>query len=120
VNSLAQPPDALLLEQLTDQERAHSVVYLDEQVRAPGMASLGGTETRQEHPYYVAFVDQKPGANWMHPCRYLVIDSTTGKMTSLESDRPPVFGILPQTWRVVWRSPRIEDWRLLPISRPPS
>jgi hypothetical protein len=110
--------DALILSHLTDDERAKSVVYLDEQLRPPGQSSVGGREYRHDASYLVAFIDQLPGANWMHPCRYLLIDSATGKLISVKSDRPPLFGVLPPTWRVVWQSQGLEDWRLLPLSRP--
>lgn len=112
--------DALILKQLTDAERARSVVYLDEQLRPPGRSDIGGSEIERSGSFVLAFVDRKPGANWMHPCRYLLIDPATRNITSIDSDRPPVFGPLPPTWRVVWRSPDIDDWRLLPISRPHS
>ena len=111
---------ALILLQLTDAERAKSVVYLDEQLRPPGQNSIGGHEYQHNTPCVVAFIDQRPGANWMHPCRYLLIDPVTSKINSIDSDRPPLFGALQPTWRVVWRSHGIDDWRLLPISRPPS
>jgi hypothetical protein len=106
-----------ILDQLTDSERATAVVYLDAQLRPPGKISIGGREYENHAPYAVAFIDQKPGANWMHPCRYLLIDPTTNKINSIESDRPPHFGALEPTWSIVWRSNGIDEWRLLPISR---
>ncbi|HYK35110.1 hypothetical protein [Alloacidobacterium sp.] len=110
--------DALIVDQLTDAERARSVVYLDEQLRPPGQIAIGGSKYERSDPFVLAFVDRKPGANWMHPCRYLLINPVTRNITLIDSDRPPLFGALPPTWRVVWRSPDIDDWRLLPISRP--
>jgi len=112
--------DALIVGKLTDEERDKSVAYLDEQLRPAGQALIGEREYKQGVPYLVAFIDQQPGANWMHPCRYLLIDPASKTTTSINSDRPPRFGTLPPTWRVVWRSQNIEDWRLLPLSRPPS
>lgn len=112
--------DTLLHNLLTEDEQARSVVYLDEQLRTPGLINLGGQQHQQDTPYFIAFIDRKPGANWMHPCRYLLIDNVTHKITSIESDRPPLFGTLPPTWRVVWQSHAVDDWRLLPISRPSS
>ena len=112
--------DALILNQLTDAEKARSVVYLDERLRPAGQSTLGVNAVEQGDPHVVAFIDGKPGANWMHACRYLLIDPATQKITSIDSDRPPIFGPLPPTWRVVWRSHGIEDWRLLPMARGPS
>ena len=112
--------DALIQGALTAEERASSVAYLDTQLRPAGRDTLGGHDVDSAAPFLVAFIDQKPGANWMHPCRYLLIVPATGKITSNQSDRPPAFGPLPPTWKVAWRSRGIEDWRLLPISGPTS
>ena len=109
--------DAAILEQLTDKEREGSVVYLDMQLRPPGPGHIAALDLQLDIPHVVAFVDKRPGANWMHPCRYLFIDPATRTMTSKESDHPPVFGPFPPTWRIVWRAVGSEDWRLFPISR---
>jgi hypothetical protein len=109
--------DAAILEQLTDQEREASAVYLDMELRPPGPVSIASIDLQLDFPHVVAFIDKRPGANWMHPCRYLFIDPATRKITSRESDRPPAFGPLPPAWRNVWRAAGIEDWRLIPISR---
>jgi len=110
--------EALILRQLTDEERATSAVYLDRNLRQAGQGEIGGHESSSASAYYLAFIDQRPGANWMHPCRYLMIDPAAGKTASIQSDRPPQFGALPPTWRVVWRPSGIEAWRLLRISSP--
>jgi hypothetical protein len=112
--------DKLVLDQLTDEERVRSVVYLDQDLRPPGKTLVGGQEVQLDRPHVLAFIDQRPGANWMHPCRYLLIDTTTRQVTSIDSARPPLFGILPATWRAVWRSANLADWQLLPMSHPPA
>ena len=103
---------------ITDQERAKSIAYLNQKIQAAGRAKIGGQKVEFDHPYLLLFIDLQPGANWMHPCRYLLIDPATQQVDSVESDRPPLFGMLPSSWRVVWRSPGIQDWQLLPISPP--
>ena len=110
--------DKLILEQLTDKERARSAVYLDQDPRPAGLTLVGGGEVKVDHPHLVAFIDQRPGANWMHPCRYLLIDAVTRQCSSMDSWQPPLFGVLPPTWRAVWRSPGIADWQMLPLSYP--
>ncbi len=103
---------------LTPQERLAAVVYLDTTLREPGPASIGGREIDVDRAYFLAFIDAKPGANWMHPCRYLLIDRTGHEIDSVDSDRPPAFGALPVGWRVVLRPPDIEDWTLLRTEDP--
>ena len=63
----------------------------------------------------MAFVDQRPGANWSHPCRYLLVDPGSRTLRSVDADTPPIHGILPKGWRLVWRSPGLDDWRLIPV-----
>src|SRR5271157_1152965 len=107
----------VVLAQITAEERKNSVVYLDERVRPAGKVKCGATEVQVEHPHVLAFIDLQPGANWMHPYRYLLIDPTSRRVTAVPGDRPPVFGTLPPTWRVVSRPPGLPDWRLLPGSQ---
>ena len=108
--------DGVILDQLTDKERARSVVYLDQDLRPPGQTQVGGREVQFDHRHMMAFIDQQPGANWMHPCRYLLIDPVTSQLISVDAAQPPRFGVLPATWRVVWRSPGVADWQLIRIS----
>src|SRR5271157_4093065 len=90
----------VVLAQITAEERKNSVVYLDERVRPAGKVKCGATEVQVEHPHVLAF-----------------IDPTSRRVTAVPGDRPPVFGTLPPTWRVVSRPPGLPDWRLLPGSQ---
>lgn len=35
------------------------------------------------------FIDDDPGANWEHPCRYLFVDADTGKYDIIGAKTPP-------------------------------
>jgi hypothetical protein len=37
------------------------------------------------------FIDDLPGANWHHPCRYVLVDSATGEVTVIQEKNPPHF-----------------------------
>jgi hypothetical protein len=77
------------------------VVYVDREVREAGTIELGGEQRRLERPALLVFRDQMPGANWMHPCTYALVDLESGELlASVASDRPPVFGPLPDSWVV--------------------
>jgi len=77
------------------------VVYVDREVREAGNVSLGETSRQTRGPSLLVFCDQAPGANWMHPCAYALVDLGSGDVLSLvPSDRPPSFGRLPDTWVV--------------------
>jgi hypothetical protein len=79
-----------------------TVVYADREPRAPGPVQVGPQVVRAEHPTLLVFRDEMPGANWMHPSTYALIDLVTRQvLTLVASDRPPVLGTLPNTWIVV-------------------
>jgi len=107
---------AAVIANLTPQERATSAAYLNERAEGSGATTIGGRSFVLDNPYAVAFVDQKPGANWMHPCRYMLIDLSTDHITSFDSNRPPVFGILPSTWHVIAKPPGLQEWQLIRIA----
>src|SRR5436305_9619166 len=107
--------DKVVLDALRPDERAAAVAYLDGRVRPRGPLEIGGLQVELADDAYVAFVDLAPGANWMHPVRYLLIDAQTHAVRELEASQPPGFGPLPATWRIVARAPDVEDWQLLPI-----
>lgn len=108
--------EATIVSHLTDEERKRSAVYLNGDLSAPGVTKIGGRQMEINYSYFLVFIDRNPGANWMHSCRYLLINSDNMQVISIESDRPPLFGILPSSWQLVLRSPGLEDWQLIKIT----
>ena len=77
------------------------VVYVDRQPRPPGPIAVGGDELQIDRPALLVFRDEMPGANWLHPCTYALVDLETGDVVARHaSDRPPHFGLLPSSWVV--------------------
>ena len=78
------------------------VVYVDRAVREPGEVVVVGPRTFSlTRPAVMVFRDEMPGANWMHPCTYALVDARSGEsVLTVSADRPPVFGKLPGTWVV--------------------
>ena len=77
------------------------VVYVDRAVREPGDVLVGPRCFSLARPALMVFRDEMPGANWMHPCTYALVDAQTGEsVLTVSADRPPVFGRLPATWVV--------------------
>lgn len=112
-NTLNKQIANVLIAQLTDDERANSVLYADETLYPIGKISIGGTDVEIDSPAMIAFIDQQPGDNWMHPCRYLLINPANSSVKSIESSHPPIFGILPSNWKIIWHTPEIDEWRFL-------
>lgn len=80
---------------------AGAVVYVDLAVHEAGDVGVGGESHRVEGPSLLVFRDEMPGANWMHPCTYALVDIDSGELLlTVPSDRPPTFGRLPETWVV--------------------
>ncbi|WP_028645625.1 hypothetical protein [Nocardioides sp. URHA0020] len=81
--------------------RRGAVVYVDRAVREAGVVALGAESHRVTGPSLLVFRDEMPGANWMHPCTYALVDLDSGELLrTVPSDRPPAFGRLPDTWVV--------------------
>jgi hypothetical protein len=77
------------------------VVYVDRAVREPGDVIVGPRTFSLTRPAVMVFRDEMPGANWMHPCTYALVDVQTGEsLFTVPADRPPVFGKLSATWVV--------------------
>ena len=78
-----------------------AVVYVDRAAREAGTVAVGAESYEAEGPSLLVFRDQMPGANWMHPCTYALVDLVSGELLlAVSGDRPPVFGRLPETWVV--------------------
>jgi len=78
-----------------------AVVYVDRAVREAGDVSLGEESYPLEGPALLVFRDEMPGANWMHPCSYALVDlGSSDVLAIVPSVRPPVFGLLPDSWVV--------------------
>jgi len=100
------------------EEETDAVVYVDREPRGPGTVSIGSEEVQVEHPALVVFRDEAPGANWMHDCTYALVDLETGEVvTTKAAERPPQFGLLPDSW-VVAADPEERADLLPPDSNP--
>ena len=82
-------------------EEPGTVVYVDRVPREPGAVAVGTDDVQTDRPALLVFRDEMPGANWMHPCSYALVELETGTVLATTSaDRPPNFGWLPETWVV--------------------
>ena len=76
-----------------------TAVYVDRAPRGPGTVTLGAQGVHLDRPALLVFRDEAPGANWMHPCTYALVDLETGEVVMrTPADRPPQFGPWPDSW----------------------
>ena len=102
---------AKALASLTEEERAKSIVYFDDQVLLAGpRARLGDVDTEVPWPALSFFVDLEPAANWSHSCLYLLVNQETGEIRRIAAKMPPFLKGVPPTLRVVWQGPAAPVW----------
>jgi hypothetical protein len=100
----------LLQVQLTVEERANAVAYAAEQpVKARTRLEFPGTVINVPTEAYVAFIDQRPTANWGHPARYLIVSRESGEVRSVDTRFPPFRQGSELHWRVVYQAPSVPD-----------
>jgi hypothetical protein len=101
------------LANLSAEERKSSVVYLDKRVLPKGaIAEIDRKGIRMSRPAVIVFIDLQPEANWGHDCRYLLIDSETGKLRSINGRFPPFLGGVSDTLKVIWKGKAVPHWAL--------
>jgi hypothetical protein len=89
----SQQATNLVLNQVLSAELDQVDVYMVDVAKSgQNTISLGNNET-VDMPYssnWVYFVDDRPFANWAHPCRYIFVNEATGAYQIVNSDFFPV------------------------------
>lgn len=99
--NMTPTPRAQALARAALEAAAGTVLYVDRAPRGPGLVTLGTQGVHLDRPALLVFRDEAPGANWMHPCTYALVDLETGDVVMrTASDRPPQFGPWPDSWVV--------------------
>jgi hypothetical protein len=106
--------EAAVLDALTDADRFSHATYSRAELLDSGcVVEVAGVVLSADDDFLLAFVDEAPGGNWTHPCRYLV--ATTTGVTSTPAQWPPVMGRLPAPWALLHQGQLVEEWQLLPL-----
>jgi hypothetical protein len=102
--------NSILKAQLTPSERADGIAYAFVGP-IPAGAKLRFPDVKLEVPWdaLLAFIDQKPRANWGHSCRYILISRKSGEVRSTEARFPPFRQEELHRWRVVYQAPGVPD-----------
>ncbi|MEJ2355530.1 MAG: hypothetical protein P8Y62_06500 [candidate division WOR-3 bacterium] len=78
-------------------------MFLDEKIYEEGdVLNVVDQEIRFEKPGYFIFVDEQPGYNWGHSCKYYIYDASTGTLIKeISSSFPPFFNKeTPETYKM--------------------
>lgn len=61
-------------------------------------------------PTVIVFIDLEPTLNWGHDSRYLLVNSETGELQSIDARFPPFLCGAPDTLRVIWKAEAVPSW----------
>jgi len=97
---------------LTPRERETAVVYLVRRIIAAGepLPWPEGGGIALDEAAVLAFVDLEPGANWTHAARYLALGAGGALLRTLEVDRPPFLGGVPEDLVLVHVGAEAPGW----------
>ncbi|MHC4692712.1 MAG: hypothetical protein ACYS67_08215 [Planctomycetota bacterium] len=103
----------LALDAMSTEDRSKQVVYVDETVHSSQSdLYIGKTCLRLAYDAVVVFIDEEPGVNWGHACRYLIYNIETGELSEVRESFPPSLTEAPRTYRLVWKPTSVPDWTI--------
>jgi hypothetical protein len=93
--------------------RDEHVYYIDETVRKEGtVLRIGEKEHLLRSDTIVVFVDEEPGKNWGHDCRYLLYDVRTKSVDTIKARFPPAMAREKTTFKMFYKPDKTEEWAL--------
>lgn len=107
----------LALSTLSERERQSAAAYLDtRELDSGARVTIGRVETEVPAQGFLAFVDPSPTANWGHPCRYLLIESATGRIHRFDAQFPPFLRGVSPALRLIWKGQQVPA-AVLPVTQ---
>ena len=104
----------IVLELISESFRTKSVFYIDEAIYPKGTEfAVGKNRCRMDSDTIMVFVDEEPGKNWGHSCRYLFFNVNSGEVSEIPEQFPPSLTKIPETFKVIWKPDEVPDWALL-------
>jgi hypothetical protein len=83
----------MVKEKILAKEQKDKIVYVSIDLLKSGQAVKSwGHEYKVPGDFkkaWLFFIDDQPGANWQHACRYIFVDAETGKYTIIKAHTPP-------------------------------
>lgn len=104
---------AAVVDPLDPDARDTRAFYLDTVVHPGGSEiRVGDRSVVARADTVVVFVDDEPGKNWAHDCRYLLFDVETGEIETVPGRHPPSLTDVPGTYRPLSLPPGVPAWAL--------
>jgi hypothetical protein len=102
---------SVVLAQVPEARRTHSVVYLDQRIRLPGSEiEIDYKKLRLDGPTEIGFVDLEPEMNWGHSCRYVLVNTETGEHQNIDAHFPPFLRETSSSLIVLFKGDKVPDW----------
>lgn len=90
----------IVLSQVSEQDLENKAFYVDEVIHPKGSElTVGRNKYEMASDTIVVFVDEEPGKNWAHKCRYLFFDVQSGDVEEVRERFPPSLTEFPGTFR---------------------
>jgi len=104
----------IVLQTMTESLRTRAVFYIDEATYPKGAEFVvGRNHYLMSSDTIMVFIDEEPGKNWGHNCRYLFFDVDSGEVREIREQFPPSLTRIAKTFKVIWKPSEIPDWAVL-------
>lgn len=103
----------ILQKSIGERDRDEHVYYVDETIQREGtILRINEKEHPLDSDKIIVFVDEEPGKNWGHNCRYILFNIYTGKINTLRARFPPTFIREKTTYKLFYKPDQVDEWAL--------
>lgn len=104
----------IVLDRFEKKDLRNFVIYIDERIFPEGT----GIDIHKERYQFTSdtimvFIDEDPGKNWGHECRYLFFNTISHKIDEVHKRFPPFLTKVPVTFQILSKPTDIPSWFLL-------
>lgn len=112
-NLIIEQAKQRVLQSMSEQDRASKVFYINEAIYSAGSElDIDGQVHHLSTDTILIFVDEEPGANWAHQCRYILFNTNLEPIKEVPARFPPSLTKIPETFRLLSKPEGIPGWSL--------
>jgi hypothetical protein len=103
----------IILKSLGERDRDEHVYYVDESIQREGtILKIDEEEHHLDSDKIIVFVDEEPGKNWGHNCRFMLFNIYTRRVNTIRARFPPNLIRGKTTYKLFYKPDRVEKWAL--------
>lgn len=104
----------IVLDSMKQEDLRNYVLYIDERIYPKGSEiSIKKNRYQFTSDTIIVFIDEEPGKNWGHKCRYLFFNIDSHQINEIHERFPPFLTDIPETFRLFWKPRDMPSWFLL-------